>query len=782
MQQIPRRLRPVRFATLVAPGDFRQLARAIELNTCLWGGMFNPIIPNYKVRPKGYSDGRFENPSAQEILLGHLETFEPDYIVAENHQAAESIPFPFSKRVVYQPGNKIFEPGGWYGLSIISLLGNVYDKQLHSGKSEKPAVSIAARAVSDTSLVTAATLGRFPRRAWGQVTQDVKELFLANEIDLNEEEALKHFFQQGTNLLWLGSSGLRYIQRQEIEATSLFYMDAGSFIDIVDYWNLRALGWKMVPLVMQWNDSAVKIANKFIAQSKTEQVQIMRGRSISEQDFESFHKQIKPGRKKFIVRSWHPRIWRKEYRDSDRAFRRDIQAAKDVVPRQPGTSTVTCSPLFPNWIRESDQFGFYYSHWVNVFSPKHDSDELDAATVMPYFSFAQSSYMSADKTSSWNNSEGFVVGCAGKTDALNLELPSHWDVFQKWFSDRKFTVARSAAGTNVLELTRASEGLSKAYYLASVEVLNTFHHLSKGNSLTYKQLVGRLKQAHSVGGDRHYPRILEFMTKAKSVRIGVELDCSSCGRKNWFALSGLAEVLTCDRCLRSFPFPADQPSKAHWSYRALGPFSMPDFAGGAYTVLLTARFFSWSIGDDISWYPGIELKRGKPNDLEIDLALWWKTTERLRDAEPAMVFAECKTFDKFEERDFKRAKELMRLFPGATFVFATLRRELTNREKRALRSIAVSGLRQWRKLDRPLRLIILTAHELLQNSKTPGCWQDIAGKQFKFIDTRYSWKMGHDKLQRISNVTQQLHLGVQDYYEFIDADSAKLAAKRSRKK
>jgi hypothetical protein len=667
-------------------------------------------------------------------------------------------------------------------LSIISLLGDVYDKQIRSGKSEKSAVSIATRAMSTTSLVTAATLGRFPRRAWGQVTQDVKELFLANEIDLDEEEALKHFFEEGTNLLWLGSSGLRFIQRADIEDTTLFYMDAGSFVDIVDYWNLRALGWKMIPLVKQWDDSAIKICRKLIARSKSQQIQIMRGRSISESDFEDFHKQIKTGRKRMTVRNWHPRIWRKEYRDSDHAQRRDIQADKDVVPRQPGIRTVTCNPLAPSWIRESDQFGFYYSHWVNVFSPKDNSDDFDAATVVPYLSFAQSSYMSADKTSSWKNSEGFVVGCAGKADALNLDLPSHWDVFDTWFSDRKFSVNRSAAGTNVLELTRASEGLSKAYYLASVEMLNIFQYLSKGNSLTYKQLVDRLKRAQSVGGDRHYLRILQFMTKSKSVRVGVGLDCSSCGRTNWFALASLSEVLTCDRCLRSFPFPAEQPSKVHWSYRALGPFSMPDFAGGAYSVLLTARFFSWSIGDDVSWYPGIELKRGKSGDLEIDLALWWKTTERLRDTEPALVFAECKTFDEFQERDFKRAKDLMRLFPEATFVFVTLRKELTNREKRGLRTIALSGLRQWRKLDRPLRIIILTAHELLQNNRAPSCWQEIAGKQYKFVESRYSWKMGHDKLQRISNVTQQLHLGVQDYYQFIEADSAKVAGKPSRKR
>ena len=39
------RLRPIRFAFLVSPNDSQKLLEVFRVNTCLWGGKFNPIIP-----------------------------------------------------------------------------------------------------------------------------------------------------------------------------------------------------------------------------------------------------------------------------------------------------------------------------------------------------------------------------------------------------------------------------------------------------------------------------------------------------------------------------------------------------------------------------------------------------------------------------------------------------------------------------------------------------------------------------------------------------------------
>ena len=45
------KLRPIKLGFLVNPNDKKSLMRAIEINSMLWGGSYNPIIPTFKKIP-----------------------------------------------------------------------------------------------------------------------------------------------------------------------------------------------------------------------------------------------------------------------------------------------------------------------------------------------------------------------------------------------------------------------------------------------------------------------------------------------------------------------------------------------------------------------------------------------------------------------------------------------------------------------------------------------------------------------------------------------------------
>lgn len=64
------RLRPVRFAFLVKPSDRAQIERAAEINTCLWGGKFNPVIPSLKKTPKWWDRHTRRGLTATQIING----------------------------------------------------------------------------------------------------------------------------------------------------------------------------------------------------------------------------------------------------------------------------------------------------------------------------------------------------------------------------------------------------------------------------------------------------------------------------------------------------------------------------------------------------------------------------------------------------------------------------------------------------------------------------------------------------------------------------------------
>ena len=58
------RLRPIRFGFLVRPDDAENILEIFRINTCLWGGKFNPIIPIFDSVPSWLEEEgfRFENP------------------------------------------------------------------------------------------------------------------------------------------------------------------------------------------------------------------------------------------------------------------------------------------------------------------------------------------------------------------------------------------------------------------------------------------------------------------------------------------------------------------------------------------------------------------------------------------------------------------------------------------------------------------------------------------------------------------------------------------------
>ena len=66
------RLRPIRFGFLVKPHDVRSLLEIFRVNTCLWGGSFNPIIPHLRSVPRWWDRHGHTFESARQIMNGYL--------------------------------------------------------------------------------------------------------------------------------------------------------------------------------------------------------------------------------------------------------------------------------------------------------------------------------------------------------------------------------------------------------------------------------------------------------------------------------------------------------------------------------------------------------------------------------------------------------------------------------------------------------------------------------------------------------------------------------------
>jgi hypothetical protein len=74
-------LRPLKFALIVNPYDQKSILEAIQLNSFLWGGTYNPIIPKFNKIPKNWEHPRTKSQTASSIFAGYIDNFDPDFLV-----------------------------------------------------------------------------------------------------------------------------------------------------------------------------------------------------------------------------------------------------------------------------------------------------------------------------------------------------------------------------------------------------------------------------------------------------------------------------------------------------------------------------------------------------------------------------------------------------------------------------------------------------------------------------------------------------------------------------
>ena len=96
---------------------------------------------------------------------------------------------------------------------------------------------------------------------------------------------------------------------------------------------------------------------------------------------------------------------------------------------------------------------------------------------------------------------------------------------------------------------------------------------------------------------------------------------------------------------------------------------------------------------------------GTQNPFEVDFTFWYQR-KRMFDLqeEPVLVFGEGKSFatESFKPEDVARMRKLAEKFPGAFHVFAALKADLTDVEKRAIGEFATWGRNAWPMGDRVL--------------------------------------------------------------------------------
>jgi hypothetical protein len=139
---------------------------------------------------------------------------------------------------------------------------------------------------------------------------------------------------------------------------------------------------------------------------------------------------------------------------------------------------------------------------------------------------------------------------------------------------------------------------------------------------------------------------------------------------------------------------------------------------------------------------------------------------------PHLIIGECKSFNRFEQRDFARAEQAATLFPGAILCFCSFNDSLDKNEIKGLTKLAKQGRKRMDVGKQTNPVLILTARELFAEFSMSDFYSAY-GDKAEYARHVYM----RDDMQELCEFTQQLYLGMPSYHEELQERHRKKTAR-----
>lgn len=784
------RVRPLRVGFLVDPADRVGLYQAIELNSFLWGGSYNPIIPAYRRTPVKWEAHRVRHlPLPSEIVEGYLTGFDPDLVV----------PVGSCANRVFQVGNRDIikadeligtlekSASPTYGIGLIDLLNDFIEKELKYKRNDDLQV-VFLELPRAYRLFLASVFGVLPKAA----QQIIDKYFLTHPGISKGQVTLNQFLDVLRSPNFFPRRLISWaLEEKPLRNPTLFVCDATSTQDVIDLWNLRAAGFYVIPIPIQAaNIARVKtFAQNFIERNYRpyrdnpgmfHHTTVQRSRSLSEEVVKDFCSSLnipKPehnAQPKYLLQWWYPRLWDAWARDN--AFGEDIAfpfAYEEERRIAEGEERVELRSQDPKFDASYEYSG--KPRFANEFSFRFFTSKEPVTEVFPEGSRELSSAIGRVGYFKWRFSKfGPVFLAHNYRDLIFLDLPLSEAVMTQWFRERGWKVSLSGPGRIAKQLLKQLGGIYGISWLAHRGVVELLGELEKEAGMPRQAVVEKLKQViKSDGLFYDAERFLEGLLSANALRLGAKIQCPVCTRHNWYQLNALDYELRCRFCLSDYSPPLKSPKDIQWTYRAHGPFA-GSIAQGAFTVLLTLKLLGGDFDRGVTpLFSYVAEKDGRR--LEADLTCLYKPCT-WREKGTYVIHAECKSFNKFEHKDIQRMKDLAAAFPGATLVFATLSTALHDSEATLIRKLALSERRK--RLHRKVssQVILLTGTELFSH-RIGEAWKGKGGLYDRFSQRAFELT----QIDVLADATQQLYLDLPSWFEWWNMERNKRKAKLTKK-
>lgn len=630
------RLRPARIALLVRPNDLKSIKRFMRISTCMWGGIFNPIIPIFRTPPKEWGRAYKSQITGYGIAKGYIDFFEPDaFVLAEpgllkaaGLEALASDQTGFDRRVLsldalLKPQDHRDWSELFFGQTMLDVFKDVYQKEQRFVLRDPRSACIVSP--QRGTCLTEAMFGCYPTEKSEVYFSEWFEHVYKPE-KLRPEPATWRKMVSGA-VTPLGATRHSIdLERSWDNEPIIFVFDPKRTTDIIDLWNMRLEPNPVLPISIDWvSELASDVAEILMNEHRPLQGNpngVMRhatielSRSISQQQADTIVDLLKSALPKpakaekgigpLVVKPWRNAVWERH----DNALMRSPKRMKLTVTEQRHsidlssdgklrTEFQTLSPEF------AEQYGGHDLRWVNSLQVSAYGRER-IATILP-FNIMDRSWprISLGSEPVLIGTEGWSFSQRYKRASQYIEFMSPEDALIGFLERQDVKATLSEPGhiaKQILENVRGLWGVNLFSDSETLKLLNTMvggirKRGAKFSKDEIEELFDRrskpVKEWTDLISRRRSKRrganvTLEMYTDRNVLRLGIETNCPHCKTSNWHGIDTANYNLICERCLKNYSFPQAELRRdnKNWAYRVVGPFSVPDYARGSYSALL----------------------------------------------------------------------------------------------------------------------------------------------------------------------------------------------------
>lgn len=657
--------RPVRIGFLIRDGSIEDLVKAAGINTLLWGGIYNPIIPVS-------SDSKFAeqlmNLFSVDVLFSVSHTKEIDDLIKK--YPFLKVPGHYAEDIFYEDLHTKKNIIGY--LDSLNIVNYYWDKEFKLKSKEYVSNCALVKWDSNDALKNLFSIlfGYFPTEY--NLKDNFENAFLkglwSREIKISTNDPISKNLAENISPIRLTALEL-YGYGGTWRGNGIYIGNENDFFDLLYFWNLRASGLLIEFLPKDKIERFKEFIKAFVEKldnAPNRNLDIEDRTNVyyrhSGNEVEEVTKELQ-GKKRFVFSQCDENIWNglNNIKPADFYFGRGdiILASVDKSYNRYIVSVILPEKKF---IANKDR-GTGFQHLAVSIDPISEFVEYPEHTLKPPFIRQLNEFYSRELAHDpWLlriEKDGIAAIIKSNDNLLYLYPISHQVLIQKIFELAGIKSEVSQPGRITKRIIEKSGGVDgcRVFKINGVrkllQTLKTDECITRGRGTYIIWEEGEFKKYEKLYIEaRETPKltthsVFDFLLKKDFLRPGLELICNHCKLSNWLSLQEIDDIWTCKYCGDDNKTSLQLKDRGDWKFRKSGLFAKDNNQEGAIPVILTLLVFLRIFDPSKFVYsPSLKLKN-EDVDCEIDFCI----LQYQRGNKIQLGIGECKSEESVIDQD-----------------------------------------------------------------------------------------------------------------------------------